>query len=110
MSSRYSRRSFLASTAALAGGVWVRGQDAPTFSTSVKVVDLLAVVRTKKGEIITNLTRDDFSILENGRAQAIRYFSKETDLPLTIGLMVDTSVSQLKVLDAERASTFRFLD
>ena len=105
-----SRRTFLSSAIALIAGSRARAQDAPTFSTSVKVVDLLAVVRTKKGEIISDLTKDDFSILENGRPQAIRYFSKETDLPLTIGLMVDTSVSQLKVLGAERTATFHFLD
>jgi len=106
----FSRRNFLASAAALVAVSAVHGQDTATFSTSVKVVDLLAVVRTKKGEIISNLGKDDFSILENGRPQTIRYFSKETDLPLTIGLMVDTSVSQLKVLDAERTATFHFLD
>ena len=105
-----SRRSFLASAAALVSGPLARAQDSATFSTSVKVVDLLAVVRSKKGEIISNLSKDDFSILENGRPQTIRYFSKETDLPLTIGLMVDTSLSQLKVLDAERTATFHFLD
>ncbi len=87
-----------------------RAQDTATFSTSVKVVDLLAVVRTRKGEIISNLTKDDFTILESGRPQSIRYFSKETDLPLTIGLMVDTSMSQVKLLDAERTATFHFLD
>jgi VWFA-related protein len=104
-----SRRRFLASAAALTGAL-LRAQDTPTFSTSVKVVDLLALVRTRKGEIVNNLTKDDFSILENGRPQSIRYFSKETDLPLTIGLMVDTSVSQLKLLDDERRATFQFLD
>jgi VWFA-related protein len=105
----WSRRKFLASAGALAASV-ARAQDSATFSTSVKVVDLLAVVRAKKGEIISNLTKDDFTILENGRPQAIRYFSKETDLPLTIGLMVDTSMSQVKLLDAERTATFHFLD
>jgi VWFA-related protein len=106
---RWSRRKFLASAGALAATV-ARAQDSATFSTSVKVVDLLAVVRAKKGEIISNLTKDDFTILENGRPQEIRYFSKETDLPLTIGLMVDTSMSQVKLLNAERTATFHFLD
>src|SRR5689334_7161122 len=109
MQSCCSRRQFLASTATVLAGA-MRAQDTPTFSTSVKVVDLLAVVRTKKGEIINNLAKEDFSVLENGRQQGIRYFSRETDLPLTIGLLIDTSVSQLKLLDAERASTFHFLD
>jgi VWFA-related protein len=86
------------------------GQETSTFSTDVKVVNLLATVRTKKGEIVRDLTKDDFSIAENGRSQAIRYFSRETDLPLTIGLMVDTSLSQRKVLEAERSASFRFLE
>lgn len=86
------------------------GQDEPTFSTDVKVVNILATVRTKKGEIVRDLTRDDFSIAENGRPQTVRYFSRETDLPLTLGLMVDTSMSQKMVLDAERGASLRFLD
>jgi VWFA-related protein len=86
------------------------GQDAPTFSTGVKVVNLLATVRTKKGQIVHDLSQEDFSVTENGRAQNIRYFARESDLPLTLGLMVDTSMSQRRVLDAERGASFRFLD
>jgi VWFA-related protein len=82
----------------------------PTFSTDVKVVNLFATVRSRSGEIIRDLAKDDFSILENGRPQSIRFFSQESDLPLTIGLMVDTSMSQRKVLDAERGASLRFLD
>jgi VWFA-related protein len=107
MQVRCSRRRFLAS--AIASAV-LRGQDEPTFSTEVKVVNLLAIVRTKKGEIVRNLTKDDFSVLENGRPQTIRYFSRESDLPLTIGLMVDTSMSQSRLLDKERTASFHFLD
>lgn len=86
------------------------GQDQPTFSADVKVVNLLATVRTKKNEIVRNLTKDDFLLLENGRPQIIRYFSQESDLPLTVGLMIDTSMSQEHVLDSERGASFRFLD
>jgi VWFA-related protein len=81
-----------------------------TFSTGVKVVNVLVSVRTKKGEIIKDLTKDDFTILENGRPQTIRYFSRETNLPLTVGLMVDTSMSQAKVLESERTASYRFID
>jgi len=109
-----SRRQFLFSATALASLVpsRLRGQqdDTATFSAGVKVVDLLATVRTKKGEIVSNLTKDDFFLSEDGRQQTIRYFSQETDLPLTIGLMVDTSMSQGRVLEAERSASFRFLD
>ena len=84
--------------------------DEPTFSTDVKVVNVLATVRAKNGELIRSLTKDDFSLAEDGRPQTIRYFSPESDLPLTLGLMVDTSASQRRVLDAERGACFHFLD
>ena len=81
-----------------------------TFSAEVKVVNLLANVHGKNGEIVRGLTREDFLLLEDGRPQTIRYFSRETDLPLTLGLLVDTSMSQRRVLDAERIASFRFVD
>lgn len=84
--------------------------DEATFSTEVKVVNILATVRTKSGQLITDLAKDDFSLTENKRPEEIRYFSRETDLPLTIGLLIDTSLSQGKVLDAERRASFQFVD
>ena len=86
------------------------GQDEATFSTTVKVVNVLATVRTKSGQLITDLTKDDFSLTENKRPEEIKYFSRESDLPLTIGLMVDTSMSQAKVLESERSASFQFVD
>ena len=82
----------------------------PTFSTSVKVVSLLASVKDKKGQLNPDLNQTDFHVLEDGRPQAIKYFTRQSDLPLTIGLLIDTSMSQVKVLDSERAACFRFLD
>jgi VWFA-related protein len=106
-----SRRQFLLAAAGLYGvAPSLRGQETPTFSTDVKVVNVLATVRAKNGEIIRDLTKDDFLIAENKRPQTVRYFSRQTDLPLTLGLMVDTSMSQRRVIDAERAASFRFLD
>src|ERR1700733_11229188 len=106
--SPYSRRSFVVSAASLIIKA-ARAQDA-TFSSDVQVVNLFATVRNKNHEILRDLTKDDFQILENGHPQNIRYFTRESDLPLTIGLMVDTSMSQVKVLDAERGASLRFLD
>ena len=85
-------------------------QDQPTFSTEVKVVNILATVRTKSGQLVNDLSKDDFSLTENKRPQDIRYFSRESDLPLTIGLMVDTSMSQARVLESERSASFQFVD
>lgn len=94
--------------AGLAGGA-LRAQE-PTFSSEVKVVNVLATVRDKSGAIVRDLNQDQFQIFEDGRVQKIRYFSRESDLPLTIGLLVDTSLSQVKVLEEERAASYRFLD
>jgi VWFA-related protein len=81
-----------------------------TFTTGVRVVNVLASVRDKKGAIIANLTKDDFLLLEQGKPQSIQYFSSQGDLPLTVGLLVDTSMSQEHVLVAERSASLRFLD
>ena len=82
----------------------------PRIAVSVKVVNVLASVRNKHGEIVRNLTKDDFELEDDGRPQTISYFSRESDLPLTLGLLVDTSGSQRRVLDQERAASSTFLD
>lgn len=84
-------------------------QQQPTFSAEVKVVNLLATVRDKHGKIVSNLNKDDFILDQDGRPQTIRYFTKETNLPLTLGLLVDTSFSQRRVLDQERSASHDFL-
>ncbi|MDQ1471668.1 MAG: hypothetical protein QOJ99_3148 [Bryobacterales bacterium] len=101
------RRAFL-----LTGGAFLlRAQDGDAiFSTDVKIVSILATVLDKQGRINHDLTKDDFQVTENGRPQTIKYFSRDSDLPLTIGLMVDTSMSQVHVIGAERGASFRFLD
>src|SRR5262249_40050683 len=58
----------------------------------------------------SNLNRDDFSLTEGGRPQAINYFVRESDLPLRLGLLVDTSLSQRRVLEQERTASFSFFD
>jgi VWFA-related protein len=75
----------------------------------VKVVNVLATVHDKSGKVISSLTKDDFELMEDGRAQTIKYFSRDTDLPLTLGLLVDTSMSQRAVLNDERSASYRFL-
>jgi len=83
---------------------------ATTVSVQVNVVNVLATVRDKKGKVVPDLTKDDFTLTEDGRPQDIRYFTKETNLPLTLGLLVDTSLSQRRVLDQERSASETFLD
>lgn len=86
-----------------------RAQD-KTFSAEVKVVNVLATVRNNKGEVVRNLTKDDFILEEDGLPQSIRYFSQESNLPLTLGLLVDTSGSQRRVLGEQRTASYRFLN
>ncbi len=88
----------------------LRSQEKPGISVDVKVVSVLATVRDKHGQIISNLGQDDFKLEEDGRPQAITYFARETDLPLTLGLLVDTSMSQRRVLPEERGASQSFLD
>jgi VWFA-related protein len=88
--------------------IWAQDPSA-TIAVDVKVVTLPVTVRDKHGKIVRDLTKDDFTLQEDGRGQTIRYFSQETNLPLTLGLLVDTSRSQTSVLDAERNASRSFL-
>ena len=83
---------------------------ASTIAVDARLVNLPVVVRDKKGALIQNLTKDDFTLQVDGKPQTIRYFDKDTNLPLTLGLLVDTSQSQRNVLDEERTASSTFLD
>ena len=93
---------------ALATSVWA--QQDPTISVKVNVVSLLATVHDRDGRVVKNLTPDDFLLQEDGVQKNIEYFSRESDLPLTVGLLVDTSRSQTRVLGQERHASYTFLD
>ena len=84
-------------------------EDLPApIKVDVNVVNILASVRDKRGALVSNLTKDDFVIEENGKPQTIKYFARETDLPLTIGLLVDVSASQANLIDVERRAASDF--
>jgi VWFA-related protein len=85
-------------------------QEVPTFSSDVKVVNVLTTVRDKHGQIVNNLTKDDFKLQQDGQPQTIRYFTKVTDMPLTLGLLVDTSMSQRRLIEQERIASYSFLN
>jgi len=85
-------------------------QQAPKISSKVDVVTLFATVHDADGKVVKNLTKDEFILKQDGVPQKITYFSQESDLPLTIGLLVDTSTSQKGVLDQERRASNSFLD
>ena len=79
-----------------------------TLSVNVNLVDLLFTVADRKGKFVTNLKKDDFKIFEDERLQAIRNFNNETDLPLTIALLVDTSGSVRDRLKFEQEAAIEF--
>lgn len=76
----------------------------------VKTVSVLATVRDKHGKIVPDLTKDSFVLDEDGRSQEINYFARQENLPLRLGLLVDTSLSQRRVLEQERSASYTFLD
>lgn len=82
--------------------------DLLTIKVDVDVVNVLASVRDKKNGLVANLEQKDFTILEDGKAQTIKYFTRETDLPLTIGLLIDVSGSQRNLIQIERDAASQF--
>ena len=74
------------------------------------MVNILATVRDEQGRLVNSLTKEDFILEEEGQPQEIEYFSSETDLPLTLGLLVDTSMSQRRILEEERQASYQFLE
>src|SRR4051812_21441409 len=83
--------------------------DAPaTIKVDVDIVNVLASVRDKRGGLVANLEKKDFTILEDGKPQEIKYFTRESDLPLTIGLLVDVSGSQRNIIENEREAASQF--
>lgn len=81
----------------------------PSFRKSVNIVNVFLTVRDHHGTLLTNLSKDEFEVLENGRPQTIKYFSAETNLPLTLGLLIDTSGSTERMLTTEKVAAANFL-
>ena len=68
-------------------------EDPTRITVEVTRVNMLFTVMDKKGRFVTNLNKEDFELLENKRAQSIQEFTAETDLPLRLGILIDTSNS-----------------
>ncbi len=80
-----------------------------TIRVDVDLVNILFTVKAKKGgQLIPNLEKSDFNIYEDGKQQTIQRFSRETDLPLTLGLLIDISASQERLVDIEREAASQF--
>jgi VWFA-related protein len=84
-------------------------QSMETLKVRVNVVQLFFNVKDKKGALIPNQKKDDFEILEDGKPQTIKYFTAESNLPLTLGILIDASGSQMRVLEMEKEVGGAFL-
>ena len=89
-------------------------QPPPESKTAIRVnVDLVNVLfsvrRKKSGELVANLTKDDFTVFEEGKEQTITRFSRDTDLPLELGLLIDVSRSQTRLIGDEREAASKFV-
>src|SRR5215471_10864202 len=81
----------------------------PTFRKNVNVVNVFFTVKDHHGALQPNLTKDEFEVLEDGKPQPIKYFSAETNLPLTLGLLIDSSGSMQRMLPEEKVVAADFL-
>jgi VWFA-related protein len=77
-------------------------ENLPTFKSNVNVVNLYFNVKDKHGLLIPNLGKDEFEVFEDGKPQTVKYFSAETSQPLTLGILIDSSASQTRVLEMEK--------
>ncbi|MDR5726720.1 MAG: VWA domain-containing protein, partial [Terriglobia bacterium] len=80
-----------------------------TLRVSVNLVDLFFLVHDRHGKLISNLTQADCDVLEDDQQQALKSFSAQSDLPLSLGILLDTSLSQERVLPQEQQAAAAFL-
>ncbi len=83
-------------------------EQSSVIQVDVDVVNLFCSVRDRKGAFLGTLAKEDFTVTEDGKPQQVRYFTRETDLPLTIGLLVDVSKSQERLIEVERRAAGQF--
>jgi VWFA-related protein len=84
-------------------------QSLETLKVQVNVVQLFFNVKDKKGALIPSQKKEDFEIFEDGKPQTIKYFTAESNLPLTLGILIDSSGSQMRVLEMEKEVGGAFL-
>lgn len=81
----------------------------PTFRKNVNLVNVFFTVKDHHGALVPNLTQGEFDVLEDGKPQTIKYFAAETNLPLTLGLLIDSSGSMQRMLPEEKIVAADFL-
>jgi len=105
----YCTAALVAWTLAIPAGSQEPAQETSTIKTQVNLVNIFATVRDKKKHVIINLKQEDFHIFENEQEQKIAFFTTETTLPITLGLLIDTSGSEQNRLPAEQEAASKFL-
>jgi len=85
-------------------------EQGPALKRNVNLVNLFATVRDKNKRIIGDMKQEDFKIFEDGAEQKIAFFSKEVNMPITLGLLIDTSGSEQYRLGAEQEAATQFLE
>ncbi|HLK67822.1 MAG TPA: VWA domain-containing protein [Bryobacteraceae bacterium] len=106
---KFSRWGVLAALTAALGAAFLWAQEMPTIRVNVNLVRVVATVRNKSGELMGKLQKEDFQVLDNGAPQEIAVFAHQTDQPLSVALLVDTSGSTAKELKYEGDSALKFL-
>ena len=84
-------------------------QQPPTFRTEVNLVDVLATVLDRRNKLVPDLEKNDFKVTDDNAPQEIRFFSKQSDLPLRIGMLLDTSNSIRDRIKFEQEAAVDFL-
>ena len=87
----------------------INAQPEATLKVSTVVVNVYAIVKDKQGRLIPNLNKEDFELTEDHVPQQIAYFSHETESPLSLGIMMDTSASQEQLLATEQKHARAFI-
>jgi Ca-activated chloride channel homolog len=120
--------AFLLTLALAAPSVWAQAPAAPaapaappqpaqaapaqpndSIRTDVNLVDVLFTVMDRKNKIVSDLSQGNFTVFDDGKPQEIRFFSQQTDLPLRVGLLLDTSNSIRQRLQFEQEAAIDFL-
>src|SRR5438552_2302181 len=99
----------LSKSAEPAGSFGLGGESDHTLKSLTEVVNVPVTVRDEDQRLISDLKREDFSLVEDGRTQLIKYFSQTREVPLTLGLMVDTTVCQDEGLPLEKELAQEFI-
>jgi VWFA-related protein len=100
--------AFILLSALALSAILLAQDDTTTLKVEVNLVNILFNVRDKHQGLVGDLSKDDFKIFEDGKEQQIKYFNRETNLPLTIGLLIDVSASQENLIEIEKNAAYQF--